>query len=343
MADLYLSEMKGMEVRMERWIPGIGKISDIDDFRQLGESEGKMFIPGKDGVKQVLGTKDGKTEFIVYEDKTLCYVKSLMGYPAIYPMTEPVFEGPAKALLMDLDGTSVRSEQFWMWIIEKTMQMLMGNASFRLEDEDEPYVSGHSVSEHLQYCINKYCPDQKVEKARTLYYEIVEDEMDKIMKGQGKKGAFVPTPGLKEFLLELKGKGIKIGLVTSGLYNKAIPEIVSAFDEMGMGDPFQFYDRIITAGTAFKTGQAGTISELAMKPHPWLYAETARVGLGILPEERNRVIGMEDSSAGVLSLRLAGFPVIGVGGGNIGKAGVSGLCLKEYDNLCDALPLIVGV
>lgn len=327
---------------MEKWIPGIGTIKNIDEFKQLKASEGGPFIAGKDGVKEILGTKDGKTEFAVYQDKTLCYVKSLMGYPAIYPMTEPVYEGPAKALLMDLDGTSVRSEQFWMWIIEKTMQRLMGDTGFSLADEDEPFVSGHSVSEHLQYCITKYCPDQKVEVARTFYYEIVEAEMEKIMKGQGKKGAFVPTPGLKDFLLELKERQIKIGLVTSGLYNKAIPEIVSAFDVMGMGDPFAFYDAIITAGTAFGKVQAGTLSELAMKPHPWLYAETAKVGLGISTEDKMRVIGMEDSSAGVLSLRLAGFSVIGIGGGNIEKAGVSGLCLKEYDNLCDALPLITG-
>ena len=327
---------------MEKWIPGIGTLKNAGDFIPLEVSDGGPFKVGEDGVKEILGTKDGKTEFAVYQDKTLCYVKSLMGYPAIYPMMEPVFEGPAEALLMDLDGTSVRSEQFWMWIIEKTMQRLMGNASFGLSDEDEPFVSGHSVSEHLQYCITKYCPNQKVEEARTFYYEIVEDEMQKIMKGQGKKGAFVPSPGLKDFLMELKAEHIKIGLVTSGLYNKAIPEIVSAFDVMGMGDPFQFYDTIITAGTAFQQGQAGTLSELAMKPHPWLYAETARVGLGIMPKERNRVIGMEDSSAGVLSLRLAGFSVIGIGGGNIEKAGVSGLCLKEYDHLCDALPLITG-
>jgi len=327
---------------MKKWIPGIGMVDNIDDFKQLTVSEGGLFKVGEDGVKEILGTRDDKTEFAVYENKSLCYVKSLMGYPAIYPMTEPAFEGPAKALLMDLDGTSVKSEQFWMWIIEKTMQRLVKDENFHLRDEDEPFISGHSVSEHLQYCIGKYCPNRKVEKARAFYYEIVEDEMHKIMKGQGKRGAFTPAPGLKEFLLELKAKEIKIGLVTSGLYNKAIPEILSAFEVMGMGDPFQFYDAIITAGTALKRGQAGTLNELAMKPHPWLYAETARVGLGILPEERNRVIGIEDSSAGVLSLRLAGFAVIGIGGGNIEKAGVGGLCLKEYENLCDALHLIMG-
>lgn len=327
---------------MEKWIPGMGTVKEIEAFQQLAVSEGGIFRTGEGGVKEIFETRDGKTEFIVYGDKTLCYVKSLMGYPAIYPVTETAFKGPARALLMDLDGTSVKSEQFWMWIIERTVQRLMGQGDFRLRDEDEPFVSGHSVSEHLQYCINKYCPNQNVETARAYYYQIVEDEMQKIMEGRGKKGAFVPAPGLKEFLMEVKARDIKIGLVTSGLYSKAVPEIVSAFEAMDMGDPFRFYDAIITAGTAFGPGQAGTVSELAMKPHPWLYAETARVGLGFLPEDRNRVIGMEDSSAGVISLRLAGFPVIGIGGGNIEKAGVGGLCLNKYDNLCDALPLVLG-
>ena len=32
-----------------------------------------------------------------------------------------------------------------------------------LKKEDLPYVSGHSVSEHLQYCIDKYCPSKSLE------------------------------------------------------------------------------------------------------------------------------------------------------------------------------------
>lgn len=327
---------------MEKIIPGIGPVTELEEFKSLKESESGLFKTGTEGVEEIRATKDGKAEFIIYQNKTLCYLKSLMGYPAIYPMSEPVFKGPAKVVLMDLDGTSVRSEQFWMWIIENTIKRLMKDETFRLRDEDEPFVSGHSVSEHLQYCISKYCPDRSVNTARKIYYEIVTYEMQQIMEGRGRKGAFTPAPGLKDFLLELKSRNIRIGLVTSGLYNKAIPEIVSAFDALDMGDPFAFYDAIITAGTAFSTNQAGTVSELPMKPHPWLYAETAKVGLGIGSEDKQRVIGMEDSSVGVLSLRLAGFPVIGINGGNIKKAGVSGLCLREYDNLCDALPLITG-
>ncbi|WP_339316773.1 HAD family phosphatase [Paenibacillus sp. FSL R10-2734] len=301
-----------------------------------------LFQLGKDGVQEILTPIDKKVEFILFDNKTLCYVKSAMGYPAIYPVSNPKYEGKAKAILMDLDGTSVHSESFWMWIIEQTVSKLTKNTKFTLDVSDEPQVSGHSVSEHLQYCIDKYCPNQTVEEARKHYFSITEYEMNEILHGRGKTGAFTPAPGLKDFLYELKSKNIKIGLVTSGLYNKAMPEIISAFKTLGMGDPLDFYDAIITAGQALVKGQVGTMGELAPKPHPWLYSETARVGLGLTEEDKGHVLGFEDSSAGVVSIRLAGFSAIGINGGNISKSGVQSLCLKEYDNLCDALPLILS-
>jgi beta-phosphoglucomutase-like phosphatase (HAD superfamily) len=268
-----------------------------------------------------------------------------MGYPAIYPLEPAAFEAPAEAVLMDLDGTSVHSEHFWIWVIEQTTARLLANPKFQLEEADLPHVSGHSVSEHLQYCIEKYAPNKKVEEARGHYFDIVHHEMQEILEGRGRPNAFEPTPGLKDFLLELKGHGIRIGLVTSGLYEKAWPEIVSAFNTLGMGDPKDFYDAIISAGFAIRHGQVGTLGELTPKPHPWLYAETARVGLGIDPRDsgrRRRVIGMEDSGAGVISVRLAGFACLGVAGGNIPASGTSALVHRECATLADALPIILG-
>jgi beta-phosphoglucomutase-like phosphatase (HAD superfamily) len=265
-----------------------------------------------------------------------------MGYPALYPLLDARFEGPAEAVLMDLDGTSVHSEHFWIWVIEQSTARLLGNPAFQLEEEDLPHVSGHSVSEHLQYCIGKYCPDKSVEEARRHYFEITHHELSEISAGRGRPDAFTPAPGLKEFLLELKGRGIRIGLVTSGLYEKAWPEILSAFRSMDLGDPHEFYDAIISAGFAIRRGQVGTLGELAPKPHPWLYAETARVGLGIEPGRRHRVIGFEDSSAGVVSIRLAGFAAVGVGGGNIAQSGVRPLLYREVASLTEALPLVLG-
>lgn len=319
--------------------PGIGKLENMIELEKTSDGS---FVSGSEGVKEVLTPADRKVEFIIYADKTLCYVKSALGYPAIYKVPEARYEGPAKAILMDLDGTSVRSESFWMWIIEQTIAKLKKDMSFTLEASDEPHVSGHSVSEHLQYCIDKYCPDKTVEEARAIYFDTTEYEMKEILEGRGKEGAFTPAPGLREFLEEVKGNGVKIGLVTSGLYTKAMPEIISAFQTLKMGDPLDFYDAVITAGQTFKKGQTGTIGELAPKPHPWLYSETAKVGLGITEEDKCHVLGFEDSSAGIMSIRLAGFQAVGITGGNIHKSGVDSLCMTQYDNLCDALPLILG-
>lgn len=300
-----------------------------------------FFEVGKQGVKRIITPDDKKIDIVEFDDKKLCCVKSSMGYPAIYPMHETHFEPKAEAVLMDLDGTSVHSESFWMWVIERTTARLLGKSDFVKESEDEPFISGHSVSEHLQYMIDKYAKGESVEKARQYYFEIVNYEMDEIMKGRGKHDAFTPAPGLKEFLTTVKNEGIKIGLVTSGLYEKAMPEIISAFKQLDMGNPLEFYDAIITAGQAIRKGQAGTMGELAPKPHPWLYAETARVGLGIPTERRHKVIGIEDSAAGVVSIKLAGFSCVGVSGGNIDRSGIGDMCDYKADGLKQILDIIL--
>lgn len=299
------------------------------------------FETGKDGVTRILTPNDKKIDIVEFEDKRLCYVKSGLGYPAIYPMHETHFEKKAEAILMDLDGTSVHSEEFWMWLIERTTARLLGKSDFVSETEDKPFISGHSISEHLQYMIDKYAKGESLELARRYYYELVSYEMNEIMQGRGKQDAFTPTPGLKEFLLAVKSEGIKIGLVTSGLYEKAMPEIISAFSQLDMGDPVEFYDSIITAGQALRSGQTGTLGELEPKPHPWLYAETARVGLGIPFERRHKVIGIEDSAAGVVSVKLAGFACAGISGGNIDAAGIGDMCDYRIESLSEMLKIII--
>jgi len=327
-----------MEVLVD--IPGIGPISKESGFVPLDSSSDGAFRPGREGVCSITATGDRKVEFIAFQDHALAYVKSAMGYPAYYPVHPVRIEKPVKAVLMDLDGTSVRSEEFWIWIIQMATASVLGDAGFELEEADLPYVSGHSVSEHLQYCIRKYCPDKTVEDARRFYFEHTHRELKAIMEGGGRAGAFTPTPGLKEFLLTLKEMGVKIGLVTSGLYEKAWPEILSAFRTLDLGDPSTFYDAIVTAGFPMRPGEAGTLGELSPKPHPWLYAETCRVGLGIDFADRNAVVGIEDSGAGVCSIRLAGYPTVGFDGGNIDQSGTRELCCHYAHTFEEVLDFI---
>lgn len=305
---------------------------ELNHLINLDETSDGAFVAGRQGVVEVKCTADRKVEFVTHENgKQFALVKSAMGYPAYYPVHDVQIEKPLKAVLMDLDGTTVHSEHFWIWIIEQTTASLLGDPKFELEGSDEPHVSGHSVSEHLQYCIDKYCPDKSVEEARKWYFKHTNFEMNEIMEGRGKPNAFTPSPGIKDFLYELKDMGVKIGLVTSGLYEKAWPEILDAFKTLGMDDPKEFYDAIITAGHAIRLGEPGTLGELSPKPHPWLYAEAARVGLGIPFEDRHSVVGIEDSGAGVLSLMLAGFAPLGISGGNIVDSGTQSLC-THYDD-----------
>jgi beta-phosphoglucomutase len=307
--------------------------------RNLG-GEG-LYEVGRNGIEKIFATGDNKAEFICYSNgRVVTYIKSKMGYPAMYPLLPASITKPLKAVLMDLDGTSVRSEDFWMWLIEQTTAKLLDNSQFTLESIDLPYVSGHSVSEHLKYCINKYCPDKTIEEARVHYFEITRREMQEIVNGRGRKNAFKPTEGLKDFLYALKAKGIKIGLVTSGLFEKAWPEILDAFRQLDMGDPCKFYDAIISAGYPFSNGQPGTLGELEPKPHPWLYAETARVGLGIDFAHRQQVVGIEDSGAGVVSIRLAGFAAIGIADGNIIESKTEALCSHYCKNFEEILNII---
>lgn len=323
-------------------IPDLGDVGPDSGFHVLNQTEDGRFSVGKNGVVDIVATGDQKVEFVSFGDKSLACVKSAIAYPVYYPVLPVELERPVETVLMDLDGTTVRSEEFWIWIIQMSIASLLGNPKFELEDADMPFVSGHSVSEHLQYCIDKYCPGASLDKAREFYFEHTHREMEEIMAGRGKEGAFTPTVGVKDFLLELKSMGVKLGLVTSGLYEKAYPEIKSAFQTLGMGEPTDFYDAIISAGFPLRKGSVGTLGELSPKPHPWLYSETSIVGLGAAFGNRNRVIGIEDSGAGACSVRLAGYTTIGIAGGNIEESGTKAVCNYFEPNFDEIMKIIKG-
>lgn len=258
------------------------------------------------------------------------------GVEATYPFDKPTSKLPVKAVLMDLDGTTVKSEEFWVYLIQKTIQLLTNDNTFRLAQEDLPFVSGFSTAEHLSYCLNKYNLPYSLAQADALYHKTAAFELGEILEGRGNADAFQPREGLKEFLLTLKANGVKIGLATSGLDYKAIPEIVSTFRLLDMGDPKDFYDAIVTGGKRKQQGSYGTIGEIAVKPHPWIYKELA-LGLGVNPEE---AVVVEDSSAGLLSGRTAGFNVIGFADGNIIQSGLENECLAVVEDWKQILQIL---
>lgn len=270
-------------------------------------------------------------EFFDWNGKPYCTINQC-GVSATYPFAMPKTEFPIQAVLMDLDGTTVISEEFWIYLIEKTVKQLT-SPDFCLCEEDTPFVSGFSTAEHLSYCLNKYKIEKTVNEALEVYHKTAKFELDEIMQGRGNADAFKPRAGLKEFLYALKNAGIKVGLATSGLDYKAIPEIVSAFRVLDMGDPLAFYDAIITGGRRKGEGEYGTIGELAVKPHPWIYSELA-TGLNV---DIAHTLVVEDSSAGLLSGRLAGMNVIGFNDGNLIQSGLHEECIITVDTFDDIL------
>jgi beta-phosphoglucomutase len=89
-----------------------------------------------------------------------------------------------------------------------------------------------------------------------------------------------------------------------------------------------------------RKGEVGTMGELSPKPHPWLYSETCRVGLGIPFEQRHSIVGIEDSGAGICSIRSAGFNAIGISGGNIVESGTKALCNYYCNNFEEILKIL---
>lgn len=256
------------------------------------------------------------------------------GVDAFYPLNELKTNEKVKYVLMDLDGTTVKSEEFWIYLIERTTAEMLANPEFKLENSDFPFVSGFSTVEHLEYTKNKYKYPQDISIALECYHRIARFELNEIMEGRGNVDAFKPREGLKQFLLTLKRNGVKVGLATSGLDYKAIPEIVSAFKVLDMGDPLEFYDSIITGGRQKNPGEYGTIGELAVKPHPWIYRELA---LGLNIQDLNDAIVIEDSSAGLLSGKLAGMNVIGFNDGNLLSSNLDEQCVLMVDTFQEIL------
>lgn len=301
-------------------------------------ADGLFEVKGE--IDKILRTKDEKMEFIYFKGgRILVGVLSSFCASSYYELLPSRIQKKVKAVLMDLDGTTVLSEKFWIEMIRLTVSAVLKTPSFQFEKQDLPFISGNSVLEHLEYCKEKYQCKPELENMISLYYSITRQKLHNNLN-ELVNNFFEPQIGLKKFLVLLKKKNIKVGLVTSGVNEKAIPEIESVFQKIGLGKPEQFYDCIITAGVSLKGNGYGTMGELAAKPHPWLYREAAFSGLGISYQEREQVICIEDSAAGVFSTRLAGFPTIGISGGNIVRSGCQHLCQYYVDSLKDIADML---
>jgi HAD superfamily hydrolase (TIGR01509 family) len=181
------------------------------------------------------------------------------------------------AVLWDLDGTLIDSEEYWMLAEQQLAARYPGdwNHSDGLE------LVGLSLYE------SSVIMKQKM-KIHDLEPQAIIDELTESVIGNLRK-AIPWRPGAKELLQELKGSGVKTAMVTMSMSRMAL-EVAAAID-------FDAFD-VVLGGDQVEQG----------KPHPEPYLKAASM-LGFEPA---RCIAFEDSLNGLRSAEAAGTVAVGI-------------------------------
>lgn len=282
-------------------------------------------------IDSIYTTKDEKIEIIKFKNHNeLIGITSSITNTSYYSLLD-IEVKEVKNILMDMDGTSVLSENFWIEMLRLTVAKQTNNNSFQFHDNDMPFISGHSVTEHLNYCIKEYSLKCELVELKEIYDSIVDYNLDNNVDSN----FFEPRKGLKEFLTTVKEKNIKVALVSSGSSKKVIYTLKCLFEKIDLGNPLDYYDCIITSGVASKKHNYCTMGELYAKPYPCLYEEAYYIGLGLTRDDLKYTIAIEDSASGIYSIRSSNMAPIGIAGGNIKGSGADSLCYDYVEKLSD--------
>jgi HAD superfamily hydrolase (TIGR01509 family) len=180
------------------------------------------------------------------------------------------------AVLWDMDGTLVDSEEYWL----SSEQSLANefNGSWGVQDGLD--LIGMSLYE-----------SSKVMKAK-MGLQLEPDEIINRLTDDvvAQLEVSIPwRPGAQSLLRELKKRGVKTALVTMSMTRMA--------ESVANQIPFEAFD-VIVAGDMVTHG----------KPHPEPYLMAARL-LGVAPED---CVAFEDSLTGLTSAEAAGTKAVGV-------------------------------
>jgi HAD superfamily hydrolase (TIGR01509 family) len=181
---------------------------------------------------------------------------------------------PLKAVLFDMDGTLVDTEDLWWEAVEHVASTL----GYELSDADLPDVLGRPV-EHVATLLRRATGSSFVSLAADLHREFATRV----------EGRIVVRPGAVGLLDRLPSHGIPIGLVSAS--------------------PRSIVDTVLRALGAGRFAVTVTADDtVRSKPAPDPYLLAARV-LGVPP---TACVAVEDSPAGVRSAESAGCAVLAV-------------------------------
>jgi beta-phosphoglucomutase-like phosphatase (HAD superfamily) len=222
--------------------------------------------------------------------------------PMAYALREPETDwGNLGAVLMDMDGSSTDTERLVLEAMRQMMAEALGRPDFHFAPEDFPHIIGDSTTNHLTWLL-PHCgiSIERLQEHMANYYRKYHQTLRDIRDGKIHDTLIEPMPHLREFLAWAKGRGLKVGLVTSSLQLEVDIVMPEVFRGMAMDPDYRaFYDGVIAADQ---------VGEPFLKPHPNLYIlMLERLGV---PARRALVI--EDSTAGIVAGRLAGCSVAAV-------------------------------
>ena len=181
-----------------------------------------------------------------------------------------------RAFLFDLDGTLAETDSLhlptWVEVLEP-----------RGIEVDEGFYREHISGKSSADIVRDLLPDLSDEEGRSIFEAKEASFRERV-------GELEPLPGLMDFLREIKGRGLKTGLVT----NAPVENVEAILPALKLRD---FFDTIVLSDETE-----------AVKPHPAPYKEALK-RLGVSPEE---AVAFEDSASGIASAVGAGVPTVGI-------------------------------
>jgi HAD superfamily hydrolase (TIGR01509 family) len=180
------------------------------------------------------------------------------------------------AVLWDMDGTLVDSEEYWLSSEQNLAQEFNGT----WEPKDGLGLIGMSLYDSTKVMKAKMGLELEPEEIINRLTDDVVAQLERSIPWR---------PGAQELLRELKKRGIKTALVTMSMKRMA--------ESVANQISFKAFD-VIVAGDMVAQG----------KPHPEPYLLAAQL-LGVSPED---CVAFEDSHTGLTSAEAAGTKAIGI-------------------------------
>lgn len=190
---------------------------------------------------------------------------------------------PLRAVLFDMDGTLVQTEEFW----GEAMSELAARLGGRMSDEARAQTIG-STMRHSMQVLHADLGLVPTEEQLQVDARWVEDRTGELMAG-----GIRWQPGARELLVAVRAAGLAAALVTTTPRHLAEIVLRSIREDLGY-DPFD----LTVCGDEVA----------ARKPDPAPYLQ-AMVALAVDADE---CVIIEDSAAGIASGLAAGVAVLGV-------------------------------